>query len=102
MMSLTSAALPDNSTEPSRPHRLMRMPLSPEQEILCERLEKGEPDPRATALIRQQAREIDDLWDGLSRAYALVRARVACRDDQDEIEQLRAMLDERQQLQMSG
>ena len=51
----------------------MRMPLSPEQEILCERLEKGEPDPRATALIRQQAREIDDLWDGLSRAYALVR-----------------------------
>ena len=46
VMSLTSAALPDNSTEPSRPHRLMRMPLSPEQEILCERLEKGEPDPR--------------------------------------------------------
>ena len=56
-MSLTSAALPDNSTEPSRPHRLMRMPLSPEQEIRCERLEKGEPDPRAAALIRQQARE---------------------------------------------
>ena len=101
-MSLTSAALPDNSTEPSRPHRLMRMPLSPEQEILCERLEKGEPDPRAAALIRQQAREIDDLWDRLSRAYALVRQELPAEMIQDEIEQLRAMLDERQQLQMSG
>jgi len=78
------------------------MPLSPEQEILCERLEKGEPDPRATALIRQQAREIDDLWDGLSRAYALVRQESPAEMIQDEIEQLRAMLDERQQLQMSG
>ena len=49
------------------------MPLSPEQEALCERLEKGESTPTAAALIRQQAREIDDLWDRLSRAYALVR-----------------------------
>ena len=78
------------------------MPLSPEQEILCERLEKGEPDPRATALICQQAREIDDLWDRLSRAYALVRQESPAEMIQDEIEQLRAMLDERQQLQMSG
>ena len=39
------------------------MPLSPEQEALCERLEKGESTPAAAALIRQQAREIDDLWD---------------------------------------
>ena len=80
----------------------MRMPLSPEQEILCERLEKGEPDPRATTLIQQQAREIDDLWDRLSRAYALVRQESPAEMIQDEIEQLRAMLDERQQLQMSG
>jgi len=74
------------------------MPLSPEQDILCERLEKGEPDPRAAALIRQQAREIDDLWDRLSRAYALVRQESPAEMIQDEMEQLRAMLDERQQL----
>ena len=80
----------------------MRMPLSPEQEILCERLEKGEPDPRGGTLIRQQAREIDDLWDRLSRAYALVRQEAPAEMIQDEMEQLRAMLDERQQLQMSG
>ena len=50
------------------------MPLSPEQEALFERLEKGESTPNAAALIRQQAHEIDDLWDRLlSRAYALVR-----------------------------
>jgi hypothetical protein len=65
-----------------------------------ERLE-GEPDPRAAALIRQQAREIDDLWDRLSRAYALVRQESPAGMIQDEIEQLRAMLDERRQLQMS-
>ena len=41
------------------------MPLSPEQELICERLEEGEADPRAAALIRQQAQEIDDLWDRL-------------------------------------
>src|SRR4029077_16590010 len=81
---------------------LTRMPLSPEQEALCERVEEGEPDPRAAALIRQQAREIDDLWDRLSRAYALVRQESPAEMIQDEIEQLRAMLDERQQLQMSG
>ena len=73
MISLTSAALPDDSTEPSPPHLLTRMPLSPEQETICERLDDGEADPRAAALIRQQAQEIDDLWDRLSRAYALVR-----------------------------
>jgi uncharacterized protein (DUF1786 family) len=70
------------------------MPLSPEQDILCERLEKGEPDPRAAALIRQQAREIDDLWDHLSRAYALVRQESPAETMQDEIEQLRAMKSE--------
>jgi hypothetical protein len=49
------------------------MPLSLEQEVICERLDKGEPAPGAAALIGQQAHEIDDLWDRLSRAYALVR-----------------------------
>jgi hypothetical protein len=78
------------------------MPLSPEQEALCERLEMGESTPTAAAFIRQQAREIDDLWDRLSRAYALVRQESPAEMIQDEIEQLRAMLDERQQLQMSG
>ena len=39
------------------------MPLSPEQEVLCDRLEKGESTPAAAALIRQQGHEIDDLWD---------------------------------------
>ena len=43
------------------PCGLMRMPLSPEQEELCERMEKGEPAPLAAALIRHQAQEIDDL-----------------------------------------
>ena len=57
------------------------MPLSPEQEALCERLEQGEGTPTAAALIRQQVHEIDDLLDRLSRAYALVSARVARRDD---------------------
>jgi hypothetical protein len=49
------------------------MPLSPEQKTLCERLEKGESTATAATLIRQRAHEIDDLWDRLSRAYALVR-----------------------------
>jgi hypothetical protein len=43
------------------------MSLSPAQEVLCDPLEKGLPS--AAALIRQQAREIDDLWDRLSRAW---------------------------------
>jgi hypothetical protein len=71
------------------------MPLSPEQEALCERLEKGESTPTAAALIRQQAHEIDDLWDRLSRAYALVRQESPAEMIQEEMEQLRVMLDER-------
>ena len=43
--------------------------LSCKQEMLCERLEKG-AGTAAAALIRQQAHEIDDLWDRVSRAYA--------------------------------
>ena len=77
----------------------MQMPLSPEEEVLCKGLEKGEPNPRAGALIRQQAQEIDDLWDRLTRAYALVRQEFPI---QEQMEALRAMLDGRRQLQMSG
>ena len=76
------------------------MPLSPEQEVLCERLERGEPDPSAAALIRQQAHEIDDLWDRLSRAYALVRDESPAEMIQDEMKQLQSMLDARQKLQL--
>ena len=76
------------------------MPLSPEQEALCERLEKRESTPTAATLIRQQAREIDDLWDRLSRAYALVRQESPAEMIQDEMEALRAMLDERRSSQL--
>ena len=55
------------------------MPLSPEQKALCERLEKGESTPTAATLIRQQAREIDDLGSSQSRLRAR-SARVARRD----------------------
>jgi len=75
------------------------MPLSPEHEVLCERLEKGEPDPAAAMLIRQQAQEIDNLWDRLSRAYALVRHEAPSEMMHREIELLRAMLNERQNSQ---
>jgi hypothetical protein len=75
------------------------MPLSPEQEVLCDRLQKAESTPAAAALIRQQGHEIDDLWDRLSRAYALVRHESPAAMIQEEMEQLQAMLDERQNLQ---
>ena len=79
---------------------LTRMPLSPEQEALCERVEKGEPEPGAAALIRQQAQEIDALWDRLSHAYALVRRESPAEMIQEEMEALRAMLDERRRSQL--
>ena len=75
------------------------MPLSPEQEALCERLANVESMSTAAALIRQQAHEIDDLWDRLSRAYALVRRESPAEMIQEEMEQLRAMLDERRDSQ---
>jgi hypothetical protein len=71
------------------------MPLTPEQEALCNLLEKSEGTPAAAALIRQQAQEIDDLWDRLSRAYALVRAESPAEMMREEMEVLRSMLDER-------
>ena len=78
------------------------MPLSPEEEVLCKRLEKGEPDPRAAALIRQQAHEIDDLWDRLSHAYALVRGESHAEMIREEAEALRAMLAERRSSQLQN
>ena len=70
------------------------MPLSPQEEVLCERLEKGEPVPSAAAFIRQQAHEIDDLWDRLNRAYALIRHESPSELIQEEMEQLRVMLEQ--------
>ena len=74
------------------------MPLSPEQEVLCQRLEKEMPS--TAALIRQQAREIDELWDRLSHAYALVRRESPAEMIQEEMEALRAMLEERRSSQL--
>ena len=58
--------------------------------------------PTAATVIRRQAREIDGLWDRLSRAYALIRQESPAEIIQDEMEQLRAMLDERQQLKTTA
>ena len=46
--------------------------------------------PSAAALIRQQAQEIDALWDRLSHAYALVRRESPTEMIQKETEALRA------------
>jgi hypothetical protein len=70
-----------------------RMPLSSEQEALCRRLEMGKPEPSAGALIRRQAREIDDLWDRLSRAYVAIRREMPIKEIQKEIDLLRAKLE---------
>jgi hypothetical protein len=78
------------------------MPLSPEHEAVGERLAKGESEPLAAVLIRQQAREIDDLWDRLSHAYALVRRESPAEMIQEEMQALRAMVNERRPLQPSG
>jgi hypothetical protein len=87
-----------------RPMRLARRinpnAFSPEQEKLCERVENREPAPRAAALIRQQAQEIDDLWDRLSHAYALVRPESPAEMIQEEMEALRPMLEERRSSQL--
>jgi hypothetical protein len=71
------------------------MLLPSELEALCQRLEMGEPEPTAASLIRQQAREIDELWDRLSRAYAVVRRETPSDELQMEIERLRAQLERR-------
>jgi hypothetical protein len=56
------------------------MTLSPEQEELCEMLEKDETAPAAAALIRQQANEIDDLGSAEPRLRARSRG-VSSGDD---------------------
>jgi hypothetical protein len=61
------------------------MPLSTEQEELCRRLEMGRPEPSAATLIRQQARDIDELWDRLSRAYLAVRREIPTDELRQEI-----------------
>jgi rubrerythrin len=76
------------------------MPLSPDQEALCERLENGESTPTAATLIRQQAHEIDDLWDRLSRAYALVRNESPSEMVQEEMKEIHAMLEGRRNSQL--
>jgi len=50
--------------------------------------------------ILQQAQEIDDLWDRLSRAYALARDESLVEMIQEELDLLRAMLDERRSFQL--
>jgi hypothetical protein len=57
--------------------------------------------PSAAALIRQQAQEIDALWDRLSHAYALVRRESPTEMIQKETEALRAMLDQRRNSQFT-
>jgi predicted RNase H-like nuclease (RuvC/YqgF family) len=68
------------------------MPLSVEQEALCERLTNAaDPDALAAVmLIRELAREIDQLWDRVSRTY---------REDllHKQIQQLRAELSRAQE-----
>jgi len=77
------------------------MPLSSEQEALCRRLEMGRAEPSAAALIRQQARDIDELWDRLSRAYLAVRREIPSDELRREIEEVQAHL-ERQRTIASG
>ena len=74
------------------------MPLSPEQEALCERLEMGESTPAAAALIRHQAHEIDNLWDRLSRAYAVIRQESPSEMIQEEMQEIRELLEGRPEI----
>jgi hypothetical protein len=72
-----------------------KMPLTPQQDTLCQKLEKQvapEIGLAAAALIRQQASEIDSLWDRLTHAYMAMRGEVS--DDshiKNEFEELRRL-----------
>jgi hypothetical protein len=89
----------DDSTE-RRPRRIGgNASVAPARETL-RTFGEGRAAPRAAALIRQQAQEIDALWDRLSHAYALVRRETPAEVIQKEIEALRAMLDERRSSQL--
>jgi hypothetical protein len=70
--SSTSSAEADDDMARLGPSSDHPMPLPPEQEVLCARLEKGESCPVAAKVIRQQAHEIADLLARLNRAYARV------------------------------
>jgi hypothetical protein len=71
------------------------MPLTPQQDALCRKLEQQvapEIGSAAAALIRQQASEIDSLWDRLTHAYMAMRGEVG--DNayiKDEVEELRRL-----------
>jgi hypothetical protein len=70
-------------------------PSGADQKTLCERLEKGESTATAATLIRQQAHEIDDLWDRLSRAYALVRKESPSERIHEQMKEIHVMLEGR-------
>jgi hypothetical protein len=55
------------------------MPLTPDEEALCQRLEQhsdSEVGKPAAALIRRMAGEVDDLWDRLSQVYMALRGEI--------------------------
>ena len=76
------------------------MPLSPEQEALCERLEKGESTPNAAALSGN--RPMKSTTSGIGCSVAPTRSFAESPGEmiQEEMEQLRAMLDARQHSQL--
>jgi hypothetical protein len=54
------------------------MPLTPQQDALCHKLEQqlGPEGLDAASIIRQQASEIDGLWDRLNHAYMVMRENI--------------------------
>jgi hypothetical protein len=68
------------------------VPLSRQDQELCQRLEqRQEPIAAAAAAqIRRLAREVDELWDRLSRVYARMRGETDGDPIRAEIECLRA------------
>jgi hypothetical protein len=70
------------------------MPLTPEQDVLCQRLEQqGSPERLAVAaLIRQQASEIDSLWDRLNHSYMAMYENIGTHSHlRQEVEQLQSL-----------
>ena len=56
-------------------------------------------DAAAAALIRQLAIEVDDLWDRLSRVYAFLRGESSEDPIQQEIQELRELLQQPREVQ---
>jgi hypothetical protein len=70
------------------------MPLTPQQDALCHKLEQqlGPEDLDAASIIRQQASEIDDLWDRLNHAYMVMRENIGDHSHlRAEVDQLRRL-----------